>query len=220
MDETLAVKRLLPDDLVYSSIIDYLTITLKLDQWNWFIENSVRQLLHRDFIDAADLVAERQIAVIWPGTKPELEAAIKNLMQSYLDYIWQYISFAIPRQSGESYAADTTYKQIYPNPHYDFYSDKHDLWARKNFILLCLYTAHLNDFAKAVRKYSNPHFYIVKGKFLVIDSLGTHLGNWGSMLDPNISNLQKSLKKIENEYIKFQKKHEGKQPISARKLTL
>lgn len=216
VSETLSAKKLSPDDLVYSSLIDHLSVSLQLEQWNWFIGNSVRQLVHRDFIDAANLVTERQLATVWSGTKPELETAIKKLMQSYLDYIEQYLSFATLQRDREFFSADTSYKRPFSNPHYHYFADKHNLWARKNFLMLCMYTARLNEFANTVRKYSNPLFYVVRGKFLVIDSLGTHHGDWGAMLDQKVADIQIRLTAIDKEINDFQTKYKGKEPTSAR----
>jgi len=219
VNETLSAKTLTPDELVYSALIDHLSLSLRLEYWSWFIDNSVRQLVHTEFIDAADSIKERQLATIWPNTKPELELTTKVLMQAYADLSGQYLSFAtLPSFpfDRDFFQADTSYKQTFPNPHYHYYSDKHSLWARKNFLLLCIYVIRLNEFAEAVRKYSNPLFYVVRGKFLVIDNLGTHLGNWGAMLDPALNAIESRLKAIDIEISTFEKKYKGKEPLSAR----
>lgn len=205
VEETLSAQTIKPDDLVYSKLIDHLTISLQLEQWNWFIGNAVRQLIHRDFVDAYDLVIERQLAVIYPGTKPELETAIKNLMQSYVEYIDQYLSFAALPLHREYYSPDYSYKKVFPNPHYHYYSDKVNLWARKNFIMLCLYVIRVNEFAEAVRQFSNPLFFVVRGKFIIIDELGTYLGDWGAMLLPEINDIKARLISINKEIEDFDK---------------
>lgn len=43
VDENLSSKTFTPEELVYSSLIDLLSIKLRLDQWNWFVDNAVRQ---------------------------------------------------------------------------------------------------------------------------------------------------------------------------------
>lgn len=203
VEETLSTQTVNPDELVYSKLIDHLSISLQLEQWNWFISNAVRQLVHENFIDAYDIVMERQLATIFPGTKPELEIALQNLMQSYIDYISQYLSFATLPADRKFYSPDFFYKKVHRNPQYHYYSCKHNLWARKNFILLCLYVVRVNEFADTVRVFSNPLFYVVRGKFIIIDELGKHLGEWGAMLLPDFKETQKLLQAINKEIQEF-----------------
>lgn len=213
VEETLSEQKIKPDELVYSSLIDHLSISLQMDQWNWFISNAVRQIVHRDFIEAYNLVLERQLATVFPLTKPELELAIKNLMQAYVEYIEQYLDFSTLPIDREFYVPDYFYKEVYPNPHYHYYSDKHKLWARKNFILLCMYVVRVNEFAEAVRRFSNPLFFVVKGKFLVMDELGTHLGEWGTMLLPTLVNTQLNIDAINKEIEEFDKNNKDPQEL-------
>ncbi len=119
--ESLSAKKIRPENLVYSTLIDNISIALKLDQWTWSIDNAVRHFLHEDFIDAADFIMERQLATIWPGTQLELESATRDLMASFLKYVQQYLSFAAPASSysqAKYFAADTSYKRISKNPDY------------------------------------------------------------------------------------------------------
>lgn len=205
VEETLSARTIKPDELVYSKLIDYLTESLQLEQWNWFTDNAIRQLVHSSFIKAHELIIERQLATVFPGTKPQLESAIKNIMQSYVEYIEQFLLFATRHNDREFLSADVSYKKPFPNPNYHYFSDIHSLWARKNFIMLCKYTVSVNDFAKAVRQHSNPLFFVVKGNFILIDSLGTHLGEWGTMLLPTESGNKKRLVAINNEINEFKK---------------
>lgn len=48
-EETLTKTKLTPEELVYPTIVDNLDASLQLNAWNWFISNSVRNLILRDF---------------------------------------------------------------------------------------------------------------------------------------------------------------------------
>jgi len=205
VEENLANISVKPDELIYSSLIDLLSTNLQLDRWNWFITNAVRQLLHYDFIDSGDIVAERQLATIFPNTKPELETSIIDLMKTYIEYLNQYLSNASLPVGRDYFAPDNSFKKVFSNPNYDYYSKKKDMWSRKNFALLCLYVISVNNFAEAVRAYMNPLFFITKGKFLIVDEFGTHLGEWGSILLPKYEDVQKRLFEINLEIETFER---------------
>lgn len=200
VEESLESKKLSPDEIFYAETTDMISNALQLNQWNWFIDNAVRHLIHRDFVNAADLFTEREMAIDWPNSKPELREAMENLITSYIQFIDQYLDRAVPRERGEFYGPDNSYKSVYPNPNYSYESTKTDLWARKNFLLLCKFTDRLNVFAKSVRSHSNPFFFHVRGKFLIVDSLGTHLGHWGAMMDPSsIEDVDDQISKLDQQ---------------------
>jgi hypothetical protein len=74
-----------------------------------------------------------------------------------------------------------------------------NFWAQKNFVLLCNYVYHLNVFANEVRKTYNPSFFVLNGNFILVDSFGTHLGEWGAMWKPEKEIIEKRLIEIEEE---------------------
>lgn len=197
VEEQFSKKVLNPDELIYSSIINTLDEVLQLNNWNWFIANSVRQLVHLDFIEALDTVLLIEIKTNWPKKHPTLSKAIKNLLSGYDEYIKQYCKGAELGDRGEFF------KPIMPKGHpgvnkdYIFESEMHDLWAQLNFNYLCKYVCLLNVFAQEVRKTINPLFYVVRGKFIVVDELGTHLGEWGTMMDPKINLVQQRIDELE-----------------------
>jgi hypothetical protein len=208
IEESLESNKLAPDELLYSETIDLLTSVLQLEKWDWFIDNAVRQLVHRDFIYAGDTIQERLLAIDWPTTKPELENAIKSMMQSYLNYIFQFLDGAAPRERGDFFGPNNAFKSIFLNPDYYYESSKQDLWARKNFLLLCIYTVKLNKYLKKVRDLINPYYFNIRGRFLIEDTFGTHLGNWGTLMDPaSITNFENRLKEIDDQMIILEKVH-------------
>ncbi len=205
VNETLSAKAPNPDEVVFADLIDNLTSFLHLEQWGWFIDNAARQLIHRDLIDAHQIIMERWLATIWPTTKPELAQAMRNLMEAFMQYMTQYGSGAAPKIVGSDYfGPDESFKQVYPNPRYDFFSKKQSIWARTNFAMLCLYVVRLNEFAAAVRQHFNPMYFIKHGQFTIVDSFGTHLGSWGMVLLPELAPTLENIALLEKEQQEFE----------------
>lgn len=207
VEESLSNKKITPEEIIYSNIVDNLNASLQLDKWNWFITNAVRNLVHRDFIDSLEFINERQLAIVWPKKNIDLEETIDNLMNSFSDYMSHYMRYSTLGERGDIMQVDNYYKRIFPNPHYDIYSQRNIYWMQKNYLLLCVYTYHLNEFASKVRQYLNPLFYIEKGNFLIIDELGTtNSGNGFLMLPrleevvPRLEELNIKIKDFEKEY--------------------
>lgn len=211
VEESLADNDSSPENIVYLNIIDNLNSHLKLDQYNWYISNAVRNIIHNDLIDAADNIEERISAVDWPNSNEELETSIKDLMESFSDYIHHFLKYA--SNSGpdfEFYREDTSYKQIYPNPNYHYISERNLFWAKKNFFLLCNYVIKLNIFVKSVRKYFNPLFHLKRGKFLIVDDFGMYHGGISTIVFPVKEVVDKWLNEINLEINNFEKENKDR----------
>lgn len=217
VSDSLALIDPKPDEKVYAAVIDLLTTQLYLDKWNWFVSNASSNVLPIAFGYSYEVVSERLIAIDWPGTKPELEESMKNVMQSYVKYVDHFLSGStINDNSPDFHVADFWYKRIYMNPDYDYYSKKHSLWARKSFALLAVYTARLNEYIKAVRKYNNPEYYLLRGKFLIYDDLGTHNGGEPTIVQSKLELAIERLEKINKEikYFESEKIEDYRIPFS------
>ena len=211
IEETTINKPLDADELVYANLIDTIDSIFQLNNWNWFIDNAVRQLIHESFIDAADTATYLQIKTIWPKKYPKLTKAIKELLESYIKYITQYLEGADKTEFSDFFKSLSTPGNPLNNPDYFYLSDKNNLWARINFQLLSYYTVKLNQFAEIVRRTINPIFYRVKGKFIIVDSFGTHLGDWGVMLEPTIETVEKKLSHLNSKLKELEDKHKKEQ---------
>jgi hypothetical protein len=211
VNESLTANDISPEIIVYSNIIDNLNSHLKLDQYNWYISNAVRNIIHNDLIDAADNIEERILAIDWPNTNTELETSIKDLMESFSVYIHHFLKYATNSSPDfEFYREDTSYKQIYPNPNYHYLSERNMLWAKKNFFLLCTYVINLNIFVKNVRKLFNPLFHLKRGKFLIIDDFGMYHGGRATLVFPDKKVVDKWLNKINVEIENFEKENKDR----------
>lgn len=199
VEETLSERSTNPDDLIYTTIIDSLTSILKLEYYNWFMDKAVRQLIHADLIDAYNSIIQKKLTIIWPSKYPELKKTIENLIESYINYIEQYLKGAELKQETEFYKPKTIQKGTFLVKDDLYKSDMQNFWAQKNFMLLCNYVYNLNVFANEVRSTYNPSFFILKGNFIIIDNLGAHLGESGKMWKPEKDIIEKRLIEIEEE---------------------
>lgn len=210
VEESLASNAITPEMTVYSNIIDNLNSHLRLDSFNWFIGNAVNNIVHRDFIDALEFIEERLLAIDWPNTNIELEKSITDLMQSYADYLNQFLKYSITSEPDfEFYREDKNYKRIFPNPNYGIISERNMLWAKKNFFLLSTYVFYLNVFVKKVREDFNPLFHLKRGKFLVIDQYGMYNGGSAYLMLPIIDDINKQLEILNPEIEKFEIEHKN-----------
>ena len=146
VEESLTTNVLTPEMIVYSNIIDNLNTHLRLDTFNWFVSNAVNNIVHRDFVDALEFVEERLLAIDWPNTNKELEKSIIDLMESFANYLNQFLKYSITSEPDyEFYREDKNYKRIFPNPNYGVISERNMLWSKKNFFLLATYVYYLNE---------------------------------------------------------------------------
>lgn len=211
VEESLATNSLTPENVVYSNIIDNLNSYLKLDQYNWYMGNAVRNIIHEDLIDAGDYIEERLLAIDWPKSNIDLENSVINLMESFSKYIHHFMKYAVKTGPDfEFYREDTSYKQIFPNPNYHYFTERNMLWAKKNFFLLSDYIIKLNDFVKNVRKDFNPLFHLKRGKFLIIDDFGMYHGGVTTLVLPIQKDVDKWLDRINLEINKFEKENKDR----------
>ncbi|MEA1972366.1 MAG: hypothetical protein U9N34_03605 [Candidatus Cloacimonadota bacterium] len=192
--ETLGNQNPDPDEMVYSNLIDTITIMLKLEQWSWFVDHAVRNLVHHDFVDAQGVLNKKLLGTIWPENKPELKDAIVELLNAFDKFMVNYLSNAELRDN--FFGRNLTYKRIYPNPDYYKYKEKEDRWADINFWLLCDYTNKLNNYASAVRQFSNPLYFRIVGKFLIEDEMGHRFGGINTIFDPVNEDVVKKLDEL------------------------
>lgn len=204
--ESLTASELTPEIVVYSNLIDNLNNYLKLESFNWFMGSAIKNILHRDFIEALSFVEERQLAIVWPNSNLKLEKATKNMMSSFADYVNHFLRYGIPTDRDyDHYREDTSYKRKFNGLDYHFYSERNLLWAKKNFYLLSKYVFYLNQFAHSVREDFNPIFHMERGQFLVVDDFGMYHGGDPTMFLPEKKPINKKLKEINIEIEKFEK---------------
>lgn len=183
VNENLANQAPDPDEIVYSDLIDTITVLLKLESWAWFVDHAVRNLVHEEYVHAQGVLNRKLLGAIWPEKKPELRTAIQNVLETFDRFMTNFLSNSELRKDN-FLGRDLTYKRIFPNPEYHEYREKEDRWADINFWLLCDFTNKLNHFASTVREFSNPMYFRIYGKFLIEDQLGHRFGGNNTIFDP------------------------------------
>ncbi len=199
VNENLANQNPDPDEVVYSDLIDTITVLLKLESWPWFIDNAVRNLVHEEYLHAQGILNRKLLGAIWPEKKPELKDAIYSVLQAFDSFMTNFMSNSELRRDN-FFGRDLTYKRIYPNPDYHEYKEKEDRWIDINFWLLCDLTNKLNHFAAMVREFSNPMYFRIAGKFLIEDQLGHRFGGKNTIFDPVEADILGRLKDLGYEF--------------------
>jgi hypothetical protein len=194
VDEKLAfnpAKKLNKADLYYSEMIDYIVAELKLERWDYFINNAVNERINFDFIYAKDSLNAKLLGAIWPGKRKDLEKCIREVLNSYDSFISHFETNG--ESNGDYLVTDRSYRR-YWNPKYHEYLKRENRWAIKGYFLLCDYVIKINLFSNLVRKNINPRFFASYGKFLMIDQFGHFHGGTGRIFIPTAKYVQENLK--------------------------
>ena len=199
VNENLANQVPDPDEMVFSDLIDTITVLMKLESWPRFVDNAVKNLVHEEYVHAQGILNRKLLGSIWPEKKPELKNAIHGVLEAFDRFITNFTSNSELRRD-KFFGRDLTYKRIYPNPDYHEYKEREDRWADINFCLLCDLTNKLNHFAEMVRQFSNPMYFRIAGKFLIEDQLGHRFGGKNSIFDPVEADISERLNNMGYHY--------------------
>ncbi len=170
------------DEVVYSDFIDTITIMLKLEEWDAFIDGAVRNIIHYDFVASQYVLNEKLLKTIWPTRKDKLKGVIVELIGAFDRFMTNYLGNVEVR--GEYFCPNLAYKRIPNNPNFSNLEKEEGIWSDTNCWLLCDYVNKLNNYASSVRQFSNPLYFLKMGKFLLIDSLGYRFDGESTSFDP------------------------------------
>lgn len=158
------------EDQLYAKLINAATEQLQLGRWETISDHAVRGLLLDSFVEGAGAFGTLVFKTIWPGKKPELEAAIKNLAERVDTYINQFMKRARLR-SDTVWVEDKTWKRTYRED-YDKIAAEAEVWEQKTVNLLANVVVALNEYANAVRQHFKPDYFVLQGNFTLSDSMG------------------------------------------------
>jgi hypothetical protein len=168
VEHSLSAKSRNHDDEVYAHLVDTLTLTLQLDNWQHVARRAVKNVLPRPIVDSRDALLRILSGTIWPGAHRELELAISTLVTSAIHYIDHFRSNATESERGYLHE-DRSWNEFLDSAPYDRALRMSQYWSQKSYLLLLLYTHNLNDFASCVRATISPAYFRLEGKFLVKD---------------------------------------------------
>ncbi len=82
-------------DKLYSKLVDSATKNLFLHRWQDIGDYANSGILYGDFVNGVGIFGTKVFRTIWPGNKPRLENAIKNLSKRLDDFVRHFCSFAV-----------------------------------------------------------------------------------------------------------------------------
>jgi hypothetical protein len=193
VQESLSGSDIDPDEIVYAGLIDTAVQALYLNQWEWFVDMAVRDLLPSKVFDFRGELNRKLLCALFPQKRPALDDALRILFLAYSDYVTHFESRAEPRgENWEIFGRDLSYRN-FQNPSFDLEIEKENQWSNMNFWLLCDLVLKLNDFCDSVRDFFNPMFYREYGYFLIVDSLGYRFNRQNSLFLPTREQVDKEL---------------------------
>lgn len=161
-----------PAEKLYSKLINLATEKLLLEHWAWLTDHAIRDLLPLDFVEGVSDFGSVIFKTIWPKEIPDFEEKIMNLNEKLGQYVNYYTKFAI-LNNNEFYVKDYSWKkEKLDQAEYERRLEAIKKWQKKSGILLGNLVLALNEFAESVRKYLNPEYFLLQGKFTIVDSLG------------------------------------------------
>lgn len=161
-------------DRLYSQLVNAVTDDLLLSHWDVISDNAVRGLLVDKFVEGSSRFSEQMFRTVWPGDKPQLESALRNLDERIDIYVKHFLSLARLRADAV-WVEDKSWKSVWRDD-YDDYAERSEKWVQKALKLLLNIVVALNEYAEAVRRYLNPDYFFLQGKFTLCDSMGVTNG--------------------------------------------
>lgn len=163
-------------DALYSHLVNLATDCLGLSKWDGVSDHAIRSIVPVWFVDGVDAFSEQVFKALWPGTRPELERAIKNLADRSGAFVRQFMEKAYLRHE-KFYAEDLRWKREIGDQELrsQLYKQS-DEWETQSANLLVNVVVALNEFAEAVRRHLNPRYFSLQGKFTLHDSMGVTNG--------------------------------------------
>lgn len=158
-------------DDAYRGIIDRIENRLWLPRWNVLSDTLIRNLVPTEFVDDVAELSFSMVVQPWPGDRPELEQAIREVATRAQSYIGCFMSNHEAADS-KVLRENLAYKRRWDHVAYAQGRKRSDEWDQECLKRLYNLVLALNTFAGAVRATVNPRYRIVEGDFAVVDSLG------------------------------------------------
>ncbi len=162
-------RKLSADEIAYTHLIDMSVEDCLFSAWeNWI--SALYSTSHQLEINTYDKIIQytfKMYKAVWPGTKVELESALKYFSEMMNIMLGFYMKNADSK--GEYYIEDRSYKKRWwPQEIFDELSEKNRCWGEYLDELIIEITKVANWLADIIRKEINPMFMITDGKFSLI----------------------------------------------------
>lgn len=157
------------DNLIYADIIDTVVGTLDLSNWEIWSGNALSSNAYwpdKLYGKSFNLI-QKMLKTNWPGTFEELERAIKSVIFCFHGSLETFMEHSERRENPkEGYYAHKFYKDTYGK---NSRLKEWEEWSEKYYDWIHLLAKSLNWFEDTVRKYINPSFYAIEGKFITVE---------------------------------------------------
>ena len=154
----------------YIALVESTTKDLRLKSWLGICDLAINGSLLNDFVEGSGKFGTKVFTSVWPGERPELEEAIKNLSDRIDRYIKYFLTLAYLRDD-KVWIENKTWKRKLRDDYHE-YAAKSRIWQQTSTNLLCNVVVALNDYADAVRADLINDYLIFQGKFTLYDSMG------------------------------------------------
>lgn len=171
-----ATEREEADAQIYASLIDATVTGADLEHWNTWVSNglSPHQVWEAGAPERIQAYREHVLRAVWPGTLPELEAALQTLSMALHQAKDRFLKHATPRTQSEELTADRFYRigDWDPATHQKLV-DRFERWQRQCDDWLFEATKAANWLADVVRRDINPMCFATEGCFSVVVDRGS-----------------------------------------------
>ena len=159
-------------DIIYAHLIDLTVEGCSFNTWeNWMSAlNGPSHSIKEDIYHKALMYTLKMYKAIWPGTLPELEAAMKLFSTTMNTMLNFYMKNA--ESIKDHYKEDRSFKrQMHPEKLFREWADRRDRWERYLDELIIEVVKAANWLADLVRRDINPLFMATDGKFSLMMGL-------------------------------------------------
>lgn len=157
-------------DIFYVELVNEITNTLRLNNWDNISDDLLRNLMPAFFEEAVRKIGAKVFRSVWPKTLPVLESKIINLSNHLDKYVTYFCENGVLRSN--CWMENRNWKNQGWITNYHECAEESEKWTQNLTQLLFNIVIALNEFAEQVRTDLDQDYFRLGGKFIVLDSLG------------------------------------------------
>ncbi len=154
------------NDYIYANIVDSAAKLCMFEQWDAWTGEAIETnpAWRKEWMENIEEFRSRIIRVVWPGSIPELERALKTLSLNLMMALESFSKHCEPKENGW-FREVRFYKTRGWNENYHTDLDAYHEWIKEQDHFILESTKSANWVAEVVRRELNPSFFAVSGKF-------------------------------------------------------
>ena len=151
------------------------------------IDHLWRDLAPTEAIESGVTVRGLLLKIIWPGSIPSIEVAIRTVLENWSNFCLHFASETRSRDGdGAFIVSDHTYPGM-PLKARFVEEEKEQRWSEGNGNKLLAYVTNLNRLIREVRSNLNPEYRQNQGYFIIHDEIGYRNDGVSVWIRPGIS---------------------------------